>query len=388
MSFKGFFAQEGGPPALPRTCGLTPPAGWEMLHCWVSLAIGSSMPLRNALVLAGVVALGASGRMESARVPRRATAVRDARRALPPVVVLRIGGGIRTNARSQDSLLLPVIVDASLAATPVVHVTVWLSWTPNAVNIVSAANQGGHLVIATDSLPRNKVRLDYTDSAGITGARVIALVSARAKGIRSLQIVAVAVDGAAASNPGAVHIWPHFLCEIGNTGDVNGDGAVNIVDAQQLARFIVGLPTSFSTGISILDANGDGTVDIIDAQQVARWAVGLQTAHHLGDEEFEGPKPDGLAITPTSLTLAVNGFQWFDADLTSSHGGDDHGPADVRGCTPVHWSVLDTAVADVDSVGFVTAKAPGRTTVTASVLVGLTTYSANATLQVPAPRAP
>jgi hypothetical protein len=60
----------------------------------------------------------------------------------------------------------------------------------------------------------------------------------------------------------------------GNPGDVNTDGAVNIVDALLIAQYYVGLnPSGFAT--SNADVTGDGAVDIVDALRVARYYVGL-----------------------------------------------------------------------------------------------------------------
>jgi hypothetical protein len=64
----------------------------------------------------------------------------------------------------------------------------------------------------------------------------------------------------------------------GLLGDVNGDDVVNIIDAQQIARFSVGLPvTDPERVLSHGDVNEDGVINIIDAQQVARYSVGLPT---------------------------------------------------------------------------------------------------------------
>ena len=60
----------------------------------------------------------------------------------------------------------------------------------------------------------------------------------------------------------------------GKWGDVNGDTHVDIIDAQQIARFSVGL--SAAAGVTTAgDVNADTHVDIIDAQQIARYSVGL-----------------------------------------------------------------------------------------------------------------
>jgi archaellum component FlaC len=60
------------------------------------------------------------------------------------------------------------------------------------------------------------------------------------------------------------------------TGDVNNDGAVNIIDALLTAQYSVGLPLSnFDT--SAADVNGDCVVNIIDGLLIAQYYVGLST---------------------------------------------------------------------------------------------------------------
>lgn len=65
----------------------------------------------------------------------------------------------------------------------------------------------------------------------------------------------------------------------GTYGDVNGDGTVNVVDAQIVARFSVGLSVPDQNLVQTSgDVNGDGSVNVIDAQVIARYSVGLSTA--------------------------------------------------------------------------------------------------------------
>jgi glucuronoarabinoxylan endo-1,4-beta-xylanase len=57
-------------------------------------------------------------------------------------------------------------------------------------------------------------------------------------------------------------------------GDVNSNGAVDIVDALLIAQYYVGLnPSSFNT--SCADLNCSGAIDIVDALLVAQYYVGL-----------------------------------------------------------------------------------------------------------------
>ncbi|MBN1699551.1 MAG: family 43 glycosylhydrolase [Spirochaetales bacterium] len=60
----------------------------------------------------------------------------------------------------------------------------------------------------------------------------------------------------------------------GAIGDVNDDGAINIVDALLVAQYYVGLdPQGFNR--SRADANCNGNIDIVDALLVAQYYVGL-----------------------------------------------------------------------------------------------------------------
>jgi hypothetical protein len=57
-------------------------------------------------------------------------------------------------------------------------------------------------------------------------------------------------------------------------GDVNGDGAIDIIDALRIAQYYVGLdPADFNAGAA--DTNCNGSIDIVDALLVAQYYVGL-----------------------------------------------------------------------------------------------------------------
>jgi arabinoxylan arabinofuranohydrolase len=60
----------------------------------------------------------------------------------------------------------------------------------------------------------------------------------------------------------------------GSLGDVNGSGAIDIVDALLIAQYYVGLnPSGFIAANA--DTNCDGSIDIVDALIVAQYYVGL-----------------------------------------------------------------------------------------------------------------
>lgn len=69
---------------------------------------------------------------------------------------------------------------------------------------------------------------------------------------------------------------------VGIWGDVTGDGIANIIDAQQVARYAVGLSISRPELIGNADVFDVGKINIIDAQQIARYSVGLPTTSSAG----------------------------------------------------------------------------------------------------------
>jgi hypothetical protein len=61
------------------------------------------------------------------------------------------------------------------------------------------------------------------------------------------------------------------------TGDVNGSGTVDIVDALLVAQYYIGMiPQPFDP--SVADVNCDGKIDIIDALRIAQYYIGMITA--------------------------------------------------------------------------------------------------------------
>lgn len=101
--------------------------------------------------------------------------------------------------------------------------------------------------------------------------------------------------------PGPAGAAAFASCGSGLLGDVTGDGTVNVIDAQQIARWSVGLTVNATVESRISthgDVNDDGNVNIIDAQQIARWSVGLSTSFAIGDPL---PPCEGIRVT-TSTT--------------------------------------------------------------------------------------
>ena len=61
------------------------------------------------------------------------------------------------------------------------------------------------------------------------------------------------------------------------SGDVNGDGKIDVSDAIMVLRNIVGLVELTPAQELATDVNGDGKIDVSDAIMILRYIVGLIT---------------------------------------------------------------------------------------------------------------
>lgn len=155
----------------------------------------------------------------------------------------------------------------------------------------------------------------------------------------------------------------------GRWGDVNGDsisttmgdGVVNIIDAQQIARYTVGLAVGNRPGIvAVGDVNADSVVNIIDAQQIARYSVGLTAAARISSAVSVPPAIALVVVGRVPKGVSVGGT----VNLTAE-------PRDVLGtpqtdCVTLTWASSDTAIARVDGNGAVVGVAAGLATITAT----------------------
>ena len=107
------------------------------------------------------------------------------------------------------------------------------------------------------------------------------------------------------------------------------------------------------------DVTDDGTVNIVDAQQIARFSVALSAAARVNTQWVSVAPVATVAVTPVAPILLVG------QKLSLSAALQDSTAASVSGCYPVTWASSDTTVAKVSSAGLVTAVAAGNATVTA-----------------------
>lgn len=186
-------------------------------------------------------------------------------------------------------LEVPIDVDMTGAAgLTLASLELELSWDAALLSFVGA----------TPSAPSGwTVALEESQTAvGVLGAHL----SSPAGTTESFTTIHVTFEGAdvhgewaeldltaiGASDPNGENLLPYVLVRSGHVcivvsgllGDATDDGIINIVDAQQVARYAIGLATPNAPYVQhVGDANGDGHINIIDAQQIGRYSIGLDT---------------------------------------------------------------------------------------------------------------
>lgn len=78
------------------------------------------------------------------------------------------------------------------------------------------------------------------------------------------------------TNPTNVTATVHVIVEkpISLKGDINGDGAVNILDVVQAVNFALGKATPTTVQFTAADMNGEGIINILDVVQIVNKALG------------------------------------------------------------------------------------------------------------------
>jgi expansin (peptidoglycan-binding protein) len=108
-------------------------------------------------------------------------------------------------------------------------------------------------------------------------------------------------------------------------GDVNGNGAADIIDAMLIAQYYVGnIPAVFDTAVA--DTNCSGTIDIIDALRVAQFYVGTLTELSCGNATpaptaAETAAPGTPAPTAATGDLYTGVATWFTGIGGTHYGG-------------------------------------------------------------------
>jgi alpha-tubulin suppressor-like RCC1 family protein len=155
---------------------------------------------------------------------------------------------------------------------------------------------------------------------------------------------------------------PVCVAESGLWGDVNGDSIVNVIDAQQIARFSVGLSVLREDLVQRRgDITADATVNVIDAQQVARFAVGLPATPRAGTELADVPEVASVALTSdVPGTLTIGSRLVLESSLQDGEGSD------LSGCTDVQFQSDAPDIVTVDAWGILEVVGLGQASIEAA----------------------
>jgi hypothetical protein len=162
---------------------------------------------------------------------------------------------------------------------------------------------------------------------------------------------------------GALVGWSQDICVAlpGVWGDVDADGAATIIDAQQVARSVVGATVVDSTRLANNgDVNGDGEVDILDAQGIARYSVQLTAPARIGAQRSVPPSVQTLTMNKASLSLPLGTTSALVATPFDADGFT------MVGCQTSTWKSSAPSIVRVNGTGQVTAVTSGSATITAT----------------------
>ncbi|MES2178804.1 MAG: Ig-like domain-containing protein [Gemmatimonadota bacterium] len=297
------------------------------------------------------------------------------------VVLLREGSTLRAQVAPNGKIAVPVVVDLSNGAgTNVSALTLSLNWATSRLTFDSVKTGGfGSLTSNTSGASTGSLALSMFDASGTTSTFTMATVyftaSATPGGARVTMNPTVAGNDVGTSILSLFRLQDLDVCVAtsGLYGDSNGDANVNIIDAQQIARFSVGLSVANSTALNANgDVTADGNINIIDAQQIARYSVSLSAAARVNTTYFTAAALNALAMSQGTGTVSIGGTLQLTALLTDASNNS------LAGCYPVTWSSLQPTFASVDSTGRVVGNNTGSATITA----GAGGKSATATITI------
>ncbi len=209
-------------------------------------------------------------------------------------IVLRVGDETTDAVVPGGRIDIPVDVDMSEAGgQDLANIQFDLAWDPTRLtyNETIPGNFGTVTVDETQT-GAGLLAVEVSSTTGTTESFTAVSLALDAGATEGNTPITATVTAAAAENGSdilsSLSAEDLLLCIgiSGLLGDASGDDAVDIVDAQQVARYSVGLDVQYPERMPINgDVDENGQTNIIDAQQIARYSIGLETpnAPNMGD---------------------------------------------------------------------------------------------------------
>jgi len=283
------------------------------------------------------------------------------------VLTLSVGSGPISVAPG-SVLVVPLTLDMSAAAgANVAALTTGITWGPARLTLDSVRpGTLGTPTVNTAAASSGSASLSIFNAVGATTTQTVAQLyfttQGQPGGTRIALTPTVAANETGATVLAQLFTRPLDVCiGQGLWGDVTGDNAVNIIDAQQIARYSVGLSVLNPTVLTTVgDVNADNSVNIIDAQQLARFSVGLSSAARVNTPFNPTPSVASVTMSPTVAALTVGQRVQVTGTPRDSTG------ADIAGCTAVTYVSSAPLIASVNGFGLVTAIGSGTANIIAS----------------------
>lgn len=281
-------------------------------------------------------------------------------------VTVAAGTATRALVAPATRFAVPIVVDLSAApGASLASLSTDIAWGAGRLALDSIRGTGFGTLTTNAAADRASIALFST--SGVTTSTAVATMyftaAATSGGTQVVPRPIRAGSETGASLTALLRARPYDVCiaPIGRLGDVTGDSVVNIIDAQQIARYAVGLPVANPSALSAMgDVTGDNSVDILDAQQIARNSIGLPVSATIG---VPAPLIAPVAALTVPLPVApiyVGGVIQLSPVPTDTQG------VSLVGCVPVTWASSNASIASVSPSGVLTPIAPGVVTITAS----------------------
>ncbi|CAN5389525.1 hypothetical protein BH09GEM1_BH09GEM1_38910 [soil metagenome] len=284
-------------------------------------------------------------------------------------VTVRSGSTLRRQVAPGATVAVPVVLDLSSGAgTNVSSLSLGVAWRSAQLRFDSLkAGSFGAVTSNLSGAGTGSLITSVFSAVGTTST--ITMATAYFTAAATTGGTRISFNPTVAGSDGGVSVLSRFrtqpldvcVAASGFWGDANGDNSVNIIDAQQIARYSVGLSVVNVTALTTQsDVNADGDVNIIDAQQIARFSVELPAAPRVNGTLFVQPTVDFISLGTVPAGPRVGGSIQLAASIYDSI----ENPLD--GCAPVAWTSSNPAVATVDSTGRVLGVTAGSVVITAT----------------------
>jgi hypothetical protein len=290
------------------------------------------------------------------------------------------GSAVGTGAK----FAIPVVVDLTLAgSTNLASLQSGVTWNAGRLTLDSIRKAvTGWTLLQTGPVGGSasfNASGPATLTSGITLANAYFTAAATSGGTRVTLQPTAATDQLAANILALLRPRGFDACVADRWGDANDDQSLDIIDAQQIARYGVGLSVANSAALLARgDVNEDESVNIIDAQQIARFSVALSAVPRLGTL-ISAAAAASVAVSPSGAQLLNVG-----STLQLTATPKDAGDADLTGCSGITWSSTNSAAATVSADGLVTAVSAGAASIVAtSSSNGALTASVPVTVSAP-----